>query len=282
MRIKEDDHFAVNDTDYQYKRVLRRLIDRGEPREGRNGVTRSMFGANMRFDLKNGALPILTSKRVHTKSVIVELLWMLKGMSNVDYLHRYGVTIWDEWADADGELGPVYGKQWRSWRGSSPQDGSPRHVDQIAKVIEGIKKDPYGRRHIVTAWNPAEIDDMALPPCHCLFQFHVNSRGLACQLYQRSADWFLGVPFNMLSYALLTHLIGREVDIEPRAFIHTFGDYHLYENHLEAALELLERPDHYPTTRVAIKPKSIFDLEPDDFEIVNYESEGSIKAEVSV
>lgn len=218
--------------EYQYLDLLQDCVSNGVYREGRNGGTYGLFGRQIRFDLSQG-FPLLTTKRVHWKAIVVELLWFLRGDTNVKFLHDHGVTIWDEWADENGDLGPVYGMQWRDW--------NPGHIDQIAKVIDGLKRDPHGRRHIVTAWNPAEIDNMALPPCHCLFQFFVAKGRLSCQLYQRSADVFLGVPFNIASYALLTHLIAREVGLEVGDFVHTFGDVHLYANHVEQACEQLTR-----------------------------------------
>ncbi len=233
-----------------YLDLLRDCLDNGTYRVGRNGGTYGLFGRQIRFNLSEG-FPLLTTKRVHWKAIVVELLWFLRGDTNVRFLHDHGVTIWDEWADADGELGPVYGKQWRSWpafQRTMTADGkrnsaTGRHIyiDQIATLIDGLKRDPHGRRHIVTAWNPAEIDDMALPPCHCLFQFFVADGRLSCQLYQRSADVFLGVPFNIASYALLTHLVAREVGLEVGDFVHTFGDVHLYANHVDQAREQLAR-----------------------------------------
>lgn len=247
--------------EHQYLDLLRKCLDQGVYREGRNGGTYGLFGEQIRFDLSKG-FPLLTTKRLNWKAIAVELLWFLRGDTNVKFLHDHGVHIWDEWADpVTGELGPVYGKQWRSWEGSARfvegrdfATGKPTPewqpsviVDQVAKVIEGLKKDPNGRRHIVTAWNPAEIDDMALPPCHCMFQFFVANGKLSCQLYQRSGDVFLGVPFNIASYALLTHLVAREVGLQVGDFVHSFGDVHLYENHVEQAREQLQRePRPFP------------------------------------
>lgn len=292
--------------EYQYLDLLRDCLVNGVYREGRNGGTYGLFGRQIRFDLSQG-FPLLTTKRVHFKSIVVELLWFLRGDTNVKFLHDHGVTIWDEWADENGELGPVYGKQWRNWPAPSvvhashttvPEGSSsltlgngyhlefPRSIDQIANVIDGLKRDPHGRRHIVTAWNPAEIDDMALPPCHCLFQFFAANGKLSCQLYQRSADVFLGVPFNIASYALLVHLVAREVGLEVGEFVHTFGDVHLYANHVEQAREQLSRePRAFPILQYpAIHPEvcSIFDLTPDQISVqATYDPHPAIKAEVS-
>lgn len=289
--------------EHQYLSLLRRLVEDGVYREGRNGGTYGLFGAQMRFDLAKG-FPLLTTKKMFFKGVVVELLWFLRGDTNIKFLHDHGVHIWDEWADENGELGPVYGKQWRSWPSvkvkatnlgvvtPDPSTGlgagtlmrydltSVRVIDQIQNLIEGLKRDPYGRRHIVTAWNPGEIDDMALPPCHCLFQFHVANGRLSCQLYQRSADWFLGVPFNIASYALLTHLIAREVGLEVGEFVHTFGDYHLYANHIEQAKEQLSR-EPWPFPSISIEGPGLFDLEWHDIWLDDYKHEPAIKAEVS-
>lgn len=257
----------------QYLDLLRDCLENGTYREGRNGGTYGLFGRQIRFDLSEG-FPLLTTKRVHFKSVVVELLWFLRGDTNVKYLRDHGVTIWDEWADENGELGPVYGAQWRSFAG----------IDQIAQVIQSLRNDPYSRRHIVTAWNPSEIDNMALPPCHCLFQFFVSDGKLSCQLYQRSADVFLGVPFNIASYALLTHLIAREVGLEIGEFVHTFGDVHLYANHVNQAREQLSRePRELPVLRTFGKRRGIFNISPldTDFELFNYDPHPAIKAEVS-
>lgn len=272
-----------NDADHQYLRVLKKLMDKGVHREGRSGGTYGLFGEQLRFDLSKG-FPLLTTKKVHFKSILVELLWFLKGDTNIKYLKDHGVSIWDEWADENGDLGPVYGKQWRAFYGWNDVKGEVVIIDQIKNVIKALKEDPYGRRHIVSAWNPAQIEDMALPPCHTMFQFHVSEGKLNCQLYQRSADWFLGVPFNIASYALLTHLIAREVGLQPGEFVHTFGDLHLYDNHIGQATTQLERtPVELPSVRIIAEDHvSIFDLKPDDFELVDYNPAGAIKAKVAV
>lgn len=262
----------------QYLELLRRVLDEGEPQRDRTGVgTRSIFGYQMRFDLAAG-FPLLTTKKLHTKSIIYELLWFLRGETNVKYLHDHGVTIWDEWADAAGELGPVYGKQWRQWEG---KDG--RKVDQISQLIEQIKTNPASRRLIVSAWNVAEIDQMALPACHVLTQFRVSQNRLSCQLYQRSADVFLGVPFNIASYALLTHMVAQQCDLIAQEFIWTGGDVHLYENHLAQAREQLTRtPLPLPRLVIGRRPASIFDYQFADFEITDYQAYPPIKAAVAV
>lgn len=271
----------MNNVDSQYQHVLAKLMHQGVYREGRNGGTYGLFGHQMRFDLNQG-FPLLTTKRLFFKAIVVELLWFLRGDTNVKFLNDHGVTIWDEWADENGDLGPVYGKQWRSWK-SYDAEGDLTLFDQITDVIEGLKRDPHGRRHIVTSWNPSEIDDMALPPCHCLFQFFVAEGKLSCQLYQRSADWFLGVPFNIASYALLTHLIAREVGLQVGEFIHTFGDLHLYSDHVEQArLQLQREPRALP--RLGIFQDSstdIFGYQPNEIQILDYHPHPSIKAEVS-
>lgn len=264
----------MNHPEHQYLALLRDCMDNGIYREGRNGGTYGLFGRQMRFDLNEG-FPLLTTKRVHTKSVVSELLWLLSGETNIERMKNDGVTIWDDWADKNGELGPVYGKQWRRW------EGHEGHIDQITNVIEGLKKDPYGRRHIVTAWNPADLPFMALPPCHAFFQFFVADGKLSCQLYQRSADVFLGVPFNIASYALLTHLIARETGLQVGEFVHTLGDVHLYANHVEAATTQLERePGVLPHLFIA-SSKGIFELETADIEFRHYHPAATIKAEVS-
>ena len=271
----------MNNTDIQYLQVLRDLMNKGVRREGRNGhVTHGLFGTQLRFDLAEG-FPLLTTKKVFFKGVVAELLWFLKGDTNIEYLHKYNVHIWDEWADKNGNLGPVYGSQWRSWQNFNGEVGW-YGIDQITDVINGIKKDPHGRRHLVSAWNPAEIGAMALPPCHTMFQFHVAEGRLNCQLYQRSADWFLGVPFNIASYALLTILMARETGLQPGEFIHTFGDYHLYDNHRDAALEqLLREPRELPTVTID-NSRGIFNQEVEDIHLTGYNPWPAIKAEVAV
>lgn len=260
----------------QYLDLMRKIIAQGNYREGRNGATYSLFGEQMKFDLRAG-FPLLTTKKVFFKGVVVELLWMLRGLTNIDWLHKYGVTIWDEWADETGELGPVYGAQWRNW--DYDLSGG---VDQLKNLIDGIKRDPHGRRHIVTAWNPAEIDGMALPPCHCFFQCHVANGFLNLHLYQRSADWFLGVPFNIASYALLTHLIARECGLQAGQFVHSFGDLHIYANHRDAVERQLSNTCFDPP-QLVISPDApgIFDLEPHHIDVGGYLSHGTISAPVS-
>ena len=261
----------------QYHDLLTRILDEGVDKSDRTGTgTRSVFGHQMRFDLSQG-FPVVTTKKLHLKSIIGELIWFLRGDTNVRWLQERGISIWDEWADEQGDLGPVYGHQWRSW---PTPDG--RHVDQIAKVIEGIRTNPDSRRHIVSAWNVADVDDMALPPCHALFQFYVADGKLSCQLYQRSADVFLGVPFNIASYALLTMMVAQLTDLEPGEFVHTLGDAHLYSNHLEQArLQLTREPRALPT--MTITPKSaIDDFDLDDFELVGYDPHPPIKAPIAV
>ena len=263
---------------YQYLDLMRRVRDEGARKDDRTGTgTLSVFGHQMRFDLGDG-FPMVTTKKLHTRSIIHELLWFLSGDTNVRYLHDNEVTIWDEWADADGNLGPVYGAQWRSW--PTPDGGS---ADQIQQVIETLRTDPDSRRMIVSAWNVAELDKMALAPCHCLFQFYVAGGRLSCQLYQRSADIFLGVPFNIASYALLTQMVAQQADLKVGEFIWTGGDCHLYVNHVEQANEQLQR-DPLPLPRLALKrrPATIFDYRFEDFEIVGYESHPHIKAAVAV
>jgi len=262
----------------QYLDLLSRILEHGGDRADRTGVgTRSIFGHQMRFDLADG-FPLATTKKLHLKSVIHELLWFLAGDTNVDYLRRNGVRIWDEWADANGDLGPVYGKQWRSW--SRPGGGT---LDQIAWVEQEIVRNPNSRRLVVTAWNPAEIGDMALPPCHCLFQFYVAGDRLSCQLYQRSGDVFLGVPFNIASYALLTMMMAQATGLRPGEFVHSFGDVHLYSNHFDQAREQLARTPH-PLPRMEINPDvhRIFDFAYEDFALKGYDPHPAIKAEVAV
>jgi len=262
----------------QYLDLLQTIIDKGVEKGDRTGTgTKSIFGHQMRFDLRNG-FPMLTTKKLHLKSIVYELLWFLRGETNIRYLQEHGVRIWNEWADENGELGPVYGSQWRSWRTA---DG--RSIDQISQVIEQIKTNPNSRRLIVSAWNVAEIEKMALPPCHLLFQFYVAQNTLSCQLYQRSADVFLGVPFNIASYALLTRMMAQVCDLEVGEFVHTFGDVHLYTDHLEQASEQLTRQP-YPLPELRINPqvKSIFDFDYDDFELIGYQAHPHIKATVSI
>jgi thymidylate synthase len=262
----------------EYLRLVRTVLDHGAHREDRTGVgTRAVFGAQARFDLRAG-FPLLTTKKVHLKSIIYELLWFLRGDTNTAYLHAHGVTIWDEWADAAGNLGPVYGAQWRSWR--SPDGGV---VDQIAQAIEQIKRTPHSRRLLVSAWNPGEIDRMALAPCHALFQFFVQDGELSCQLYQRSADLFLGVPFNIASYALLTLMMAQVCGLRPGEFVHTFGDLHLYENHLEQArLQLTREPRPLPQMRLNPAVTQIDGFEFADFELLDYQPHPAIKAPIAV
>lgn len=262
----------------QYLDLLQHLLDHGTKKSDRTGTgTLSVFGYQMRFPLQDG-FPLLTTKKLHTKSIIHELLWFLKGDTNISYLKENGVRIWDEWADADGNLGPVYGYQWRSW--PNP-DGT--HTDQISKLIEGIRKNPDGRRHIVSAWNPSFIDQMALPPCHCLFQFYVADGKLSCQLYQRSCDTFLGVPFNIASYALLTMMIAQVCDLELGDFVWTGGDVHLYANHIEQAqLQLTRELRSLPTMQLNPDVKDIFGFHIEDFTLLNYDPHPHIKAEVAV
>ena len=262
----------------QYLDMMRLVRDTGARKEDRTGTgTLSVFGHQMRFDLSKG-FPLVTTKKLHLRSIIHELLWFLSGDSNIRYLKDNGVSIWDEWADEDGELGPVYGVQWRSW---PTPDG--RKVDQIAQIMDQLKNNPDSRRIILSAWNVAEIDNMALPPCHCLFQFYVADGKLSCQLYQRSCDIFLGVPFNVASYALLTHMLAQQADLNVGEFIWTGGDCHLYLNHLEQADEQLSRePLPLPTLAIKRRPPSIFDYRFEDFEILNYEAHPHIKAAVAV
>ena len=262
----------------QYLELLQRIMDEGVVKTDRTGVgTKSVFGHQMRFDLSEG-FPLLTTKKVHLKSIIYELLWFISGDTNVRYLQEHGVSIWDEWADADGELGPVYGKQWRSW---AARDG--RVVDQLAQVVDMIKNHPDSRRMLVCAWNPGEVDKMALPPCHCLFQFYVAEGRLSCQLYQRSADTFLGVPFNIASYALLTMMIAQVCSLQPGEFIHTTGDTHIYLNHFEQVKEQLSRsPRALPKMILNPEVKSIFDFKYEDFKLEDYNPYPAIKAPVAV
>ncbi len=261
-----------------YLDLLSHILENGVEKGDRTGTgTKSVFGYQMRFDLNKG-FPLLTTKKLHLKSIIYELLWFLNGDTNVKYLQENGVRIWNEWADETGDLGPVYGKQWRSW---DCNDGST--IDQISEVIDTIKNNPNSRRMIVNAWNVGDLPKMALSPCHCLFQFYVADGKLSCQLYQRSADVFLGVPFNIASYALLTMMIAQVCDLEYGDFVHTFGDTHLYMNHLEQAkLQLTREPHSLPTMKINPAVKSIFDFKYEDFELMNYQSHPHIKAKVSV
>lgn len=270
-------HISSVTGERQYLDLLAQALELGERRDDRTGVgTLGLFGRSMRFDLGQG-FPLLTTKRLHFKSIVVELLWFLRGETNVRWLHEHGVTIWDEWADAAGNLGPVYGKQWRSW---AAPDG--RSIDQIARVIESLRTSPHSRRHIVSAWNPADVDDMALPPCHCLFQFHVAGGRLSCQLYQRSADLFLGVPFNIASYALLTVMMAQATGYQPGEFVHVLGDAHLYLNHVDQAREQLARePTPFPSLRLSPKT-DLFAFEPEDITLEGYRAHRSIKAPIAV
>ncbi len=262
----------------QYLDLMDRILTEGVDKSDRTGTgTRSIFGHQMRFDLAEG-FPVVTTKKVHLRSVIVELLWFLRGSTNVRWLQERGVKIWDEWADADGELGPVYGHQWRSW---PTPDG--RHIDQIAAVLDSIRSDPDSRRHIVSAWNVAEVRDMALPPCHSLFQFYVADDRLSCQLYQRSADVFLGVPFNIASYALLVHLVAKVVGLQPGSFVHTLGDAHLYANHFDQAkLQLQRAPLPLPTLEIADHVSDLDNIEDADISVQGYHPHPAIKAPIAV
>jgi thymidylate synthase len=262
----------------QYLDLLEHVMATGTDRGDRTGTgTRSVFGYQMRFDLSQG-FPVLTTKKLHLRSIIHELLWFLRGDTNIAYLRENGVSIWDEWADEKGELGPVYGYQWRSW--PAPDGG---HIDQIAALIEGLKTNPNSRRHIVSAWNPALVDEMALPPCHCLFQFYVADGKLSCQLYQRSADIFLGVPFNIASYALLTMMVAQVTGLRDGDFVHTLGDAHIYHNHFEQARLQLERtPKTLPRMEINPAVKDIFSFKFEDFKLVGYEADSHIRAPVAV
>ena len=262
----------------QYLDLMRHVRDHGVVKEDRTGTgTRSVFGYQMRFDLARG-FPALTTKKLHLRSIIHELLWFLQGDTNIAYLKENGVSIWDEWADENGDLGPVYGHQWRSW---PKPNGST--IDQISQLVEQIRRNPDSRRLIVSAWNPADIESMALPPCHCLFQFYVAEGRLSCQLYQRSADIFLGVPFNIASYALLTLMLAQVTDLQPGEFVHTFGDAHLYSNHLEQCdLQLSREPRSLPRMRINPEVKDIFAFRFEDFELVDYDPHPHIKAPVAV
>lgn len=262
----------------QYETLLRHILSHGVYKSDRTGTgTTSVFGYQMRFNLQEG-FPLITTKKVHLRSIIVELLWFLRGETNVKFLHEHGVTIWDEWADAEGNLGPVYGHQWRSW---PAPDG--RHIDQLTDILHLLKTNPDSRRMIISAWNVADLPKMALMPCHTLFQFYVADGKLSCQLYQRSADVFLGVPFNIASYALLTLMVAQECGFEPGDFVHTFGDVHIYSNHMEQVnLQLSREPRPYPTMRINPEKKSVFDFVPEDFTLENYNPHPAIKAPVAV
>ena len=262
----------------QYETLLEHVYKTGVDKNDRTGVgTRSVFGYQMRFNLAEG-FPLVTTKKLHIRSIVHELLWFLSGSSNIKYLHDNGVSIWDEWADENGDLGPVYGVQWRSWPAA---DG--RKIDQITNLVEGIKKNPDSRRHLVVAWNPAEVDKMALPPCHCLFQFYVANGKLSCQLYQRSCDIFLGVPFNIASYSLLTHMIAQQCDLDVGDFVWTGGDCHIYKNHFEQVeLQLSRTPRAYPKLVICRKPASIFGYKFEDFVIEGYDPWPHIKAPIAV
>lgn len=262
----------------QYHDLLRHVMETGTVKSDRTGTgTKSVFGYQMRFDLSQG-FPVVTTKKLHLRSIIHELLWFLKGDSNIKYLKENGVSIWDEWADENGELGPVYGVQWRSW---PTADG--KQIDQIQKLVDSIKKNPDSRRHIVNAWNVAEVDNMALPPCHTMFQFYVADGKLSCQLYQRSADIFLGVPFNIASYALLTMMLAQVCDLEPGDFVHTFGDAHIYSNHFDQVeLQLSRDFRPLPTMRINPEVKNIFEFRYEDFELLNYDPHPGIKAPIAV
>lgn len=262
----------------QYLDLLQEVLEKGNLKEDRTGTgTKSIFGYQMRFNLQEG-FPMVTTKKLHLRSIIHELLWFLQGNTNIDYLHQNKVTIWDEWADENGDLGPIYGKQWRSW---GTQEGGT--IDQISDLIQQIKTNPNSRRLLVCAWNVGEIDKMALPPCHILFQFYVANGKLSCQLYQRSADIFLGVPFNIASYALLTHMIAQVCNLEVGEFVHTIGDAHIYTNHFEQAnLQLTRKPYLLPQLKLNKDIKNIFDFKYEDIEILNYQSHPTIKAPIAV
>ncbi|MGF3103358.1 thymidylate synthase [Rossellomorea sp. DUT-2] len=262
----------------QYLDLCKHVLEKGTKKEDRTGTgTLSTFGYQMRFDLKEG-FPLLTTKKLHVKSIVHELLWFLKGDTNVEYLQENGVRIWNEWADENGELGPVYGHQWRSWSGANGET-----IDQITNLIDTIKNNPDSRRMIVSAWNVADVDHMALPPCHCLFQFYVADGKLSCQLYQRSADVFLGVPFNIASYALLTMMVAQVCDLEVGEFVHTFGDVHIYQNHLDQVnLQLSREPRSLPTLSINPEVKDIFEFKFEDFNLEEYDPHPHIKGAVSV
>jgi thymidylate synthase len=272
------DNAQIRHPEQQYLDLMRLLLETGADKSDLTGTgTKSLFGHQMRFDLAQG-FPLLTTKKLHVKSIVYELLWFLRGETNVRWLQERGVKIWDSWADENGDLGPVYGSQWRNW-----PDGQGGTIDQIANVIHSIRTKPDSRRHIVTAWNPAEVDEMALPPCHCLFQFYVADGKLSCQLYQRSADVFLGVPFNIASYALLTLMMAQVTGLQPGEFVHSFGDVHLYSNHVQQAHEQLAR-EPKPMPRMTLNPdkRSIFDFEFEDFMLTGYDPHPHIKGDVAV
>ena len=262
----------------QYLTLLEKVMSEGVSRDDRTGTgTKSIFGYQMRFDLSKG-FPLLTTKKLHLRSIIHELLWFLSGDTNISYLKENGVSIWDDWADENGDLGPVYGYQWRSWQ---TPDG--RHIDQIKNLVEQLKNNPDSRRHMITAWNPADVEDMALPPCHCLFQFYIADGKLSCQLYQRSADIFLGVPFNIASYALLTMMLAQVLELEQGDFVHTLGDAHLYLNHLEQAqIQISRLPGALPTMKINPEKKDIFDFVFEDFSLEDYEAQPHIRAPIAV
>ena len=262
----------------QYLDLMQKVLNEGQKKSDRTGTgTLSIFGHQMEFNLSDG-FPLVTTKKVHLKSIVHELIWFLQGSTNISYLKENGVSIWDEWADEKGDLGPVYGAQWRSW-----PDGNNGTIDQIQNLIQGIKTNPDSRRHIVSAWNPALVDEMALPPCHSLFQFYVANEELSCQLYQRSADIFLGVPFNIASYALLTHMVAHVCNLKAGKFVHTFGDAHLYLNHLDQAkLQLSRDTKILPQLKLNSEVKNIFNFKFEDIEIINYESHPSISAPIAV
>jgi thymidylate synthase len=284
--IFSDKQLVYDHPEYQYLDLLRDILNNGVHREGRNGGTTGVFGRQIRFNLKDG-FPLLTTKRIPWKAVAHELIWFLSGDTNIKYLKDNNVTIWDEWADENGDLGPVYGKQWRHWKAASdtpfehlPNLAVVHEIDQIKELLDNIKKDPYSRRHVLTAWNPADISKMALPPCHCLVQFFVENGNLSCQLYQRSADVPLGVPFNIASYALLTHMIANECGIEVGEFVHTFGDAHIYDNQVDGIREQLERePKQFPTLKLNNKP--VLDMTISDISIEGYDPWPTIKMPVS-
>jgi len=263
----------------EYQRLLKKVLTHGSYREDRTGTgAYSIFGEQSRYDLSAG-FPVVTTKKVHLRSIIHELLWFLKGDTNIRYLQENKVTIWDEWADDQGDLGPVYGAQWRGWMGAPGAEP----IDQIVKLIEGIRSNPYSRRHIVSAWNVAVVDQMALPPCHCLFQFFVSGGKLSCQLYQRSADLFLGVPFNIASYALLIHMVAQVCGLQPGDFVHTFGDLHLYKNHLDQArLQLTREPRPLPQMKLNPTVKDLFDFKYEDFTLEGYDPHPAIKAPIAI